>query len=64
MCVLNESSMALLVMRTRYSRNVRPSQMQIKPARFSDAAALYGAFTYYLQPQMQFPEDDGDDGDL
>src|ERR1041384_6441223 len=34
-----------------YSRNGR--KMQIKAARFSDAAGAFGAFTYYVQPQMQ-----------
>ena len=34
-----------------YTRNGR--QMQIKAARFSDASGAYGAFTYYVQPQMQ-----------
>ena len=27
--------------------------MQIKAARFSDATGAFGAFTYYVQPQMQ-----------
>jgi hypothetical protein len=27
--------------------------MQIKAARFNDASGAFGAFTYYLQPQMQ-----------
>jgi len=34
-----------------YSRNGR--KMQIKSARFSDATGAFGAFTYYVQPQMQ-----------
>jgi hypothetical protein len=34
-----------------YSRNDR--KMQIKAARFSDATGAFGAFTYYVQPQMQ-----------
>jgi hypothetical protein len=34
-----------------YSRNGRT--MQIKAARFSDATGAFGAFTYYVQPQMQ-----------
>ena len=34
-----------------YSRNGR--KMQIKAARFSDATGAFGAFTYYVQPQMQ-----------
>ena len=42
-----------------YTRNGR--QMQIKAARFNDASGAYGAFTYYLQPQMQ-SEKIGDDG--
>lgn len=34
-----------------YSRNGR--KMQIKAARFNDATGAFGAFTYYVQPQMQ-----------
>jgi len=34
-----------------YSRNGR--KMQIKAARFTDATGAFGAFTYYVQPQMQ-----------
>src|ERR1041384_7790590 len=34
-----------------YRRNGR--KMQIKSARFSDATGAFGAFTYYVQPQMQ-----------
>src|SRR5579864_3438328 len=34
-----------------YSRNGR--KMQIKTARFTDATGAFGAFTYYVQPQMQ-----------
>ena len=37
-----------------YRRNGR--EMQIKIARFSDASGAYGAFTYYVQPQMQKEE--------
>ncbi len=40
-----------------YRRNGR--KMQIKVARFNDASGAYGAFTYYVQPQMQ-KEDIGD----
>lgn len=42
-----------------YSRYGRT--MQVKAARFKDASGAYGAFTYYLQPQMQ-KEDVGDKG--
>jgi hypothetical protein len=42
-----------------YSRNGR--KMQIKAARFSDATGAFGAFTYYVQPQMQI-EKIGDRG--
>jgi len=42
-----------------YSRTGR--HMEIKAARFNDASGAYGAFTYYLQPQMQV-EKIGDDG--
>jgi hypothetical protein len=41
---------------TRYGRT-----MQVKAARFNDASGAYGAFTYYLQPQMQ-KESIGDQG--
>ena len=34
-----------------YSRDER--KMQIKAARFQDASGAYGAFTFYLDPQMQ-----------
>ena len=34
-----------------YVRNGR--KMQIKAARFNDATGAFGAFTYYVQPQMQ-----------
>jgi hypothetical protein len=34
-----------------YSRSGR--KMQIKAARFNDATGAFGAFTYYVQPQMQ-----------
>jgi len=37
-----------------YRRNGR--EMHIKIARFSDASGAYGAFTYYVQPQMQKEE--------
>jgi len=37
-----------------YKRNGR--KMQIKVARFNDASGAYGAFTYYVQPQMQKEE--------
>jgi hypothetical protein len=33
-----------------YSRNGR--KMEIRAARFNDSSGAYGAFTYYLQPQM------------
>jgi hypothetical protein len=42
-----------------YTRNGR--KMQIKAARFSDATGAFGAFTYYVQPQMQI-EKIGDRG--
>jgi hypothetical protein len=42
-----------------YTRNGR--HMQIKVARFNDASGAFGAFTYYVQPQMQ-KEDIGDRG--
>ena len=34
-----------------YSRGGR--NMQVKAARFNDATGAFGAFTYYVQPQMQ-----------
>src|SRR5579871_4741757 len=34
-----------------YTRNGR--SMQVKAARFNDATGAYGAYTYYVQPQMQ-----------
>ncbi len=34
-----------------YTRNGR--KMEIKAARFNDASGAFGAFTYYVQPQMQ-----------
>jgi len=40
-----------------YSRNGRT--MKIKAARFKDASGAFGAFTFYMQPQMQ-KEDIGD----
>jgi hypothetical protein len=42
-----------------YTRNGR--KMQIKAARFNDATGAFGAFTYYVQPQMQI-EKIGDRG--
>src|ERR1700760_1993701 len=42
-----------------YSRSGR--KMQIKAARFNDASGAYGAYTYYVQPQMQV-EKIGDQG--
>jgi hypothetical protein len=42
-----------------YNRNGR--KMQIKAARFNDATGAFGAFTYYVQPQMQ-AEKIGDSG--
>ena len=42
-----------------YARSGRT--MQIKAARFSDATGAFGAFTYYVQPQMQV-EKIGDQG--
>jgi hypothetical protein len=42
-----------------YARNGR--HMQVKAARFNDASGAYGAFTYYVQPQMQ-TEKIGDQG--
>jgi hypothetical protein len=37
-----------------YVRNGR--KMEIKAARFNDASGAYGAFTYYVQPQMQIEQ--------
>lgn len=42
-----------------YTRNGR--SMQVKAARFKDASGGFGAFTFYVQPQMQ-KEDIGDHG--
>lgn len=42
-----------------YARSGR--KMQVKAARFTDASGAYGAFTYYVQPQMQ-TEKIGDQG--
>jgi len=42
-----------------YTRSGR--KMDIKAARFNDATGAYGAFTYYIQPQMQ-TEKIGDQG--
>jgi hypothetical protein len=42
-----------------YARSGRT--MQIRAARFSDATGAFGAFTYYVQPQMQV-EKIGDQG--
>src|SRR5690242_17070982 len=42
-----------------YTRNGR--QMQVKVAHFNDASGAYGAFTFYVQPQMQ-TEKLGDQG--
>jgi hypothetical protein len=42
-----------------YTRNGRT--MQIRAARFNDATGAFGAFTYYVQPQMQV-EKIGDQG--
>jgi len=42
-----------------YARGGR--KMQVKAARFTDASGAYGAFTYYVQPQMQ-TEKIGDQG--
>lgn len=42
-----------------YTRNGR--NMQVKAARFNDASGAYGAFTFYVQPQMQ-AEQIGDAG--
>lgn len=45
--------------RASYARNGR--HMQVKAAGFADSSGSYGAFTYYVQPQMQ-PEKIGDRG--
>src|SRR5215471_4432533 len=42
-----------------YTRDER--RMQVKAARFKDATGAYGAFTYYVRPQMQ-AEKIGDEG--
>ena len=42
-----------------YTRDER--KMQVKAARFKDASGAYGAFTYYVRPQMQ-TEKIGDEG--
>jgi hypothetical protein len=42
-----------------YTRNGR--SMQVKAARFNDASGAFGAFTYYVQPQMRV-EQIGDAG--
>jgi uncharacterized protein DUF6599 len=42
-----------------YVRNGR--KMQVKAARFTDSSGAYGAFTYFVQPQMQ-TEKIGDQG--
>ncbi|HZD92883.1 MAG TPA: DUF6599 family protein [Candidatus Sulfotelmatobacter sp.] len=42
-----------------YSRDGR--KIQVKAARFNDASGAFGAFTYYLQPQMR-TEKIGDQG--
>jgi hypothetical protein len=42
-----------------YSRNGR--KMEIKATRFNDSSGAYGAFTYYVQPQMRM-EKVGDRG--
>jgi hypothetical protein len=42
-----------------YLRNGR--KMQVKAARFNDTSGAYGAFSYYVQPQMQ-TEKIGDQG--
>lgn len=56
--VLKEYGFADLETAT-YTRGGR--QMQIKTARFNDATGAFGAFTYYVQPQMQV-EKIGDKG--
>src|SRR5262245_28415256 len=42
-----------------YTRN--GGKMQVKVARFNDASGAFGAFTYYVQPQMKV-ENVGDRG--
>jgi hypothetical protein len=42
-----------------YTRNGHT--MQVKAARFNDASGAFGAYTFYVQPQMQ-PEQIGDQG--
>src|SRR5262249_42929021 len=44
-----------------YTRNGH--KMEIKAARFNDASGAYGAFTYYVRPQMG-PANVGDRGDF
>ena len=56
--VLKEYGFAGLETAT-YARGGR--KMRIKAARFNDATGAYGAFTYYVQPQMQ-AEKIGDSG--
>ncbi|HEX4604013.1 MAG TPA: DUF6599 family protein [Candidatus Angelobacter sp.] len=56
--VLKEYGFAGLETAT-YARSGRT--MQIKAARFNDATGAFGAFTYYVQPQMQV-EKIGDQG--
>ena len=56
--VLKEYGFADLESAT-YTRGGR--KMQIKAARFNDATGAFGAFTYYVQPQMQV-EKIGDSG--
>src|SRR5215472_9574116 len=48
--VLKEYGFADSEMAT-YARNGR--KMQVKAARFNDASGAFGAFTYYVQPQMR-----------
>jgi hypothetical protein len=56
--VLKEYGFAGLESAT-YTRSGR--KMEIKAARFNDASGAFGAFTYYVQPQMQL-EKIGDRG--
>lgn len=56
--VLKEYGFAGFEMAT-YIRNGR--KIDVKAARFNDATGAYGAFTYYIQPQMQ-TEKIGDQG--
>jgi len=56
--VLKEYGFAGFEMAT-YTRGGR--KMDVKAARFTDATGAYGAFTYYVQPQMQ-TEKIGDQG--